>query len=149
MTTLILMEGINDIGFPRVRFAELKILPAIKENPFASQKVSAEEIIDGLKQIIERARAHGMRVFGATLTPFEGTNSYDVGEAIRLEVNKWIRTTDAYDGIFDFDELLRDPAHPSRLQEVYDSGDHIHPSPAGYKAMADSIPLSRLRAQHP
>jgi lysophospholipase L1-like esterase len=79
VTTLILMEGINDIGFPRVRFAELKILPAIKENPFASQKVSAEEIIDGLKQIIERARAHGMRVFGATLTPFEGTNSYDVG----------------------------------------------------------------------
>jgi lysophospholipase L1-like esterase len=150
VTTLILMEGINDIGFPRVRFGELKIVPPVKENPFASQKVSAEEIIDGLKQIIERAHAHGMRVFGATLTPFEGTNSYDAeGEAIRLEVNKWIRTTDAYDGIFDFDELLRDPAHASRLQEVYDSADHIHPSPAGNKAMAGSIPLSRLRAQHP
>ncbi len=149
VTTLILMEGINDIGFPRIRFAEFKNLPAPRENPFASQKVSAEEIVDGLKQIIERARAHGMRVFGATLTPFEGTNSYDAeGEVIRLEVNKWIRATDAYDGIFDFDELLRDPAHPSKLQEVYDSGDHIHPSPVGYKAMADSIPLSRLRGRH-
>jgi len=150
VTTLVLMEGINDIGFPRIRFAEFKNLPAPRENPFASQKVSAEEIIDGLKQIIERARAHGMRVFGATLTPFDGTNSYDAeGEVIRLEVNKWIRATDAYDGIFDFDALLRDPAHPSRLQEAYDSGDHIHPSPAGYRAMADSIPLSRLRGRHP
>jgi lysophospholipase L1-like esterase len=150
VTTLILLEGINDIGFPRIRFAEFKNLPAPRENPFASQRVSAEEIIAGLKQIIGRARAHGMRVFGATLTPFEGTNSYDAeGEVIRLEVNKWIRATDAYDGIFDFDALLRDPAHPSRLQEAYDSGDHIHPSPAGYKAMADSIPLSRLRGRHP
>ncbi len=150
VATLIVLEGINDIGFPRIRFAELKNLPAPRENPFASQKVSAEEIIDGLKQIIGRARAHGMRVFGGTLTPFEGTNSYDAeGEVIRLEVNKWIRTTDAYDGIFDFDALLRDPAHPSRLQEVYDSGDHIHPSPAGYKAMAGSISLSRLRGRHP
>jgi lysophospholipase L1-like esterase len=150
VTTLILMEGINDIGFPRIRFAEFKNLPAPRENPFAAQKVSAEEITDGLKQIIGRARAHGMRIFGATLTPFEGTNSYDAeGEIIRLEVNKWIRSTDAYDGIFDFDALLRDPAHTSRLQEAYDSGDHIHPSPAGYKAMADSIPLLRLRGRHP
>jgi lysophospholipase L1-like esterase len=150
VTTLFLLEGINDIGFPRIRFAEFKNLPAPRENPFASQKVSAEEIIDGLKQIIGRAHAHGMRVFGGTLTPFEGTNSYDAeGEVIRLEVNKWIRTTDAYDGIFDFDALVRDPAHPSRLQEVDDSGDHIHPSPAGYKAMAGSISLSRLRGRHP
>ena len=148
VTTLILLEGINDIGFPRIRFAEFKNLPAPRENPFSSQKVSAEAIIDGLKQIIGRARAHGMRVFGGTLTPFEGTNSYDAeGEVIRLEVNKWIRTADGYNGIFDFDALLRDPVHPSRLQEVYDSGDHIHPSPAGYKAMADSISLSRLRGR--
>jgi lysophospholipase L1-like esterase len=148
VNTLILLEGINDIGFPRIRFGEFRNVPAPRENPFASQKVSAEEIIDGLKQIIGRAHAHGMRIFGGTLTPFEGTNSYDSeGEVIRLEVNKWIRTTDAYDGIFDFDALLRDPAHPSKLKEAYDSGDHIHPSPAGYKAMADSISLSRLRGR--
>lgn len=146
VTNLIVMEGINDIGFPRARFSELKNLPAPKENPFASQKVSAEEIIAGLRQIIARAHEHGIRVFGVTLTPFEGTISYDAeGEAIRQTVNRWIRTTDAYDGIFDMDALVRDPDHPSRLQKAFDSGDHIHPNPAGYKAMSDSIPLSSLR----
>jgi lysophospholipase L1-like esterase len=146
VANLIVMEGINDIGFPRVRFSELKNMPAPRENPFASQKVSSEEIIAGLRQIIARAHEHGIRVFGVTLTPFEGTISYDAeGEAIRQAVNHWIRTTDAYDGIFDMDALVRDPEHPTRLQKAFDSGDHIHPNPAGYKAMADSIPLSSLR----
>jgi len=143
-TTLIVLEGINDIGFPRIRMAEFKN-PALKESPFANQRVSADEMIAGLQQIIARAREHGMKVFGATLSPFEGTNSYDEdGESVRQAVNTWIRSTDAYDGIFDFDALLRDPAHPSKLRAEFDSGDHIHPSPAGYKAMADSIPLAPL-----
>jgi len=147
VTRLILLEGINDIGFPRIRFSELKMVPAPKENPFAGQKVSAEEIIGGLQQIIVRAHEHGIKVFGGTLTPFEGTNSYDAeGEAIRQAVNRWIRTTNVYDGIFDFDTVVRDPAHPTRLLEAYDSGDHIHPSPAGYKAMADCIPIAALRS---
>lgn len=147
VTRLILLEGINDIGFPRVRFSELKMVPAPKGNPFTGQKVSAEEIIGGLQQIIVRAHGKGIKVLGGTLTPFEGANSHDVeGEAIRQAVNKWIRTTDAYDGIFDFDAVVRDPAHPSRLLEAYDSGDHIHPNPAGYRAMADCIPTSVLRS---
>ncbi len=147
VSTIILFEGINDIGFPRVRMSELpKNIPHPKENPFATEKVSAEEIIVGLTQIVARAHDHGIRVFGATLTPFEGTNSYDAeGEALRQAVNKWIRSTDVYDGVFDFDAVLRDPVHPSRLRGEYDSGDHIHPNTAGYKAMADSIPLALLR----
>ena len=150
VNTLILLEGINDIGFPRIRIAELKNLPALKENPFAEQRVSAEEIIAGLQQIVLRAHEHGIKVFGATVTPFEGTNSYDAdGEAIRQAINKWVRATNVYDGIFDFDAVLRDPSKPSKLRDIYDSGDHIHPNPAGYKAIADSISLRTVRGQKP
>jgi lysophospholipase L1-like esterase len=141
---LIVLLGINDIGFPRVKMPGAKG-PEAKEGPFASQAVSADEMIVGLQQIIMRAHAHGIKVFGATLTPFEGTNVYDEsGEAIRQAVNKWIRSTDAFDAIFDFDKVIRDPEHPARVHQEYDSGDHIHPSAAGYKAMADLIPLSSL-----
>jgi lysophospholipase L1-like esterase len=141
---LIVLLGINDIGFPRVKMPGAKG-PEAEDRPFASQAVSAEELIMGLQQIIVRAHAHGIKVFGATLTPFEGTNVYDEsGEAIRQTVNKWIRGTDAFDAVFDFDEMIRDPGHPARIRPEYDSGDHIHPSAAGYKAMADLIPLSLL-----
>ena len=150
VTSVILLEGINDIGFPRIRFAEIKNFPVPKENPFAAQRVSAEEMIVGLKQIIARAHEHGIKIYGATLTPFEGTNSYDAdGESVRQAVNHWIRTTKDYDGIFDFDALLRDPAHPTKLRAEYDSGDNIHPSPAGYKAMADAISLPLLKNNKP
>jgi lysophospholipase L1-like esterase len=141
---LIVLLGINDIGFARVRMPGANGAEA-KEGPFASQAVSADEMIVGLRQIIGRARAHGIKVFGATLTPFEGTNVYDEsGEAIRQAVNKWIRSTDAFDAIFDFDKAICDPEHPAKVRQEYDSGDHIHPSAAGYKAMADLIPLSLL-----
>jgi lysophospholipase L1-like esterase len=143
-TSLIVLLGINDIGFPRVRMPGVKGTEA-KEGPFASQAVSADEIIVALQQIIGRAHAHGIEVFGATLTPFEGTNVYDEsGEAIRQAVNKWIRSTDAFDAIIDFDKAIRDPEHTTKVRQEYDSGDHIHPSAAGYKAMADLIPLSLL-----
>jgi len=143
-TCMIVLLGINDIGFPRVRMPGAKGTEA-KEGPFASQAVSADELIVGLQQIIDRARAHGIKVFGATLTPFEGTNVYDEsGEAIRQAVNTWIRSTDAFDAIIDFDKVIREPEHPARVRQEYDSGDHIHPSAAGYKAMADLIPLNLL-----
>jgi lysophospholipase L1-like esterase len=141
---LIVLLGINDIGFPRVRMPGAKGTET-KEMPFASQAVSADEMIVGLQQIIGRAHAHGIRVFGATLTPFEGANSYDEsGEAIRQAVNKWIRNTGAFNAIIDFDKAICDPAHPTKIRQEYDSGDHIHPSAAGYKAMADLIPLNLL-----
>jgi lysophospholipase L1-like esterase len=143
-THMIVLLGINDIGFPRIRMPGAKGTEA-KEGPFKSQAVSADEMIVGLQQIIGRARAHGIKVFGATLTPFEGTNSYDEsGEAIRQAVNKWIRSTDAFDAIIDFDNAIRDPEHPARVRQEYDSGDHIHPNAAGYTAMADLIPLNLL-----
>jgi lysophospholipase L1-like esterase len=147
VTRLILFEGINDIGFSRIRWSEIKGIPAPKENPFAAEKVTADDIIQGLRQMIARAHEHGIRVFGCTITPFEGTNTYDSeGEAIRQAVNQWIRTTSEYDGFFDFDVLVRDPDHPTKVRAEYDSGDHIHPSAAGYKAMAYSISLPILRA---
>lgn len=107
--------------------------------------VSADEIISGLRQIIERAHEHGIRVFGATLTPFEGADYYTPdGETKRQAVNQWIRTSGAFDGVFDFDAAVRDPSHPSRFREDYQSGDHLHPSAAGYKAMVGAIDLSAL-----
>jgi lysophospholipase L1-like esterase len=147
VTRLILFEGINDIGFPRIRMSEIKGVGVPKESPFVREKVSADDMIQGLQQLVARAHEHGIQVFGATITPFEGTNSYDSeGEAIRQAVNQWIRTTKEYDAIFDFDALIRDPMHTSRLRAEYDSGDHIHPNAAGYKALADSISLPVLRA---
>ena len=129
---VILLEGINNIGLPGA-FG------------FPDQVVSAEDIIAGHRQMIDRAHERGLKIFGGTLTPFEGTTfpGYYTpeGEAKRLAVNEWIRTSGAFDAVIDFDSAIRDPAHPSRMLPVYDSGDHLHPNDAGYQAMADSIRL--------
>ena len=122
---LIVLEGINDIGWPHIRGGE-----------YAGEVVSAEDIIAALRQIAERAHAHGIRVFGGTLTPFVGA-FYETpdGEAEREAVNHWIRTSGAFDGVIDFDKVTRDPAHPKRFLPADDSGDHLHPNGAGYDAM--------------
>ena len=89
-----------------------------------------------------------MRVYGATLTPFEGAAYFTPeGEAKRQALNDWIRTSGAYDGVIDFDAAVRDPAKPSRSRPDFDSGDHLHPSPAGYQAMAASINVALFRAK--
>jgi lysophospholipase L1-like esterase len=88
---------------------------------------------------------HGIRVLGGTLTPFTGSAFYHpgaLGEAGRQAVNRWIRTPGHFDAVIDFDKALRDPARPEQLLPAYDSGDHLHPSPAGYRAMAAAIPLT-------
>jgi len=124
--------GINDIGFSGI--------PG-----FTDQAVSAEDIIAGLTQLIERAHAKRLRIFGCTLTPFEGTfpGYYtSAGEVKREAVNQWIRTSGAYDAVTDFDAAIRDPSHPTRMLPAYDSGDHLHPNDAGYRAMANAIDLS-------
>jgi lysophospholipase L1-like esterase len=142
---LIVLEGINDIGWPHMKLPG-RDGAAPQENLFAGQAVTSQDLIMGLEQIIARAHAHGIRVFGATLTPYEGAGYYSAdGEAVRQAVNKWIRTSRAFDGVFDFDAAVRDPEHPARFLERYDSGDHLHPSAAGYKAMAGSIDTSVLR----
>jgi lysophospholipase L1-like esterase len=130
---VIVLEGINDIG-----------APTFLDKP--DQDVSAEEIIAAHRQIIERVHGAGLKAFGATLTPYEGTTLpryYTVaGEAKRGAVNTWIRTSGAYDAVIDFDQATRDPSHPARLLPAFDSGDHLHPSDAGYRAMADAVDLS-------
>lgn len=146
VVNLILLEGINDIGWPHLR-PKLPNGTTMKEPPFAAEAVTQQDLIAGMRQIIERAHQHGIKVFGATLTPYEGAEYYtDDGEATRQAVNQWIRTSKAFDGVFDFDAAVRDPNHPSQFRESYHSGDHLHPSAMGYKAMADAVDLTMLRS---
>ena len=146
VVNLIILEGINDIGFPHLKPRPPQGEVPPKESPFADQFVSAQDLIGGLRQLIDRAHQHGIRAFGATLTPFEGADYFSAeGEAIRQEVNQWIRKSAAFDGVFDFDAAVRDPAHPAKFLEKCDSGDHLHPSAAGFKAMAEAVDVSALR----
>jgi lysophospholipase L1-like esterase len=133
---VIVLEGINDLGH------------AGSSAP-ASETVSAEDLIVGMKQMIERAHEKGIRIFGATLTPFEGTPfpGYFTPEkeARRKALNEWIRNGKAFDGVIDFDKAVRDPSHPDRMLPAYDGGDHLHPGDAGYKAMGEAIDLALFR----
>ncbi len=145
VANLIVLEGINDIGWPHMK-PRLPNGTVLKDLPFTHELVTADDLIMGLQQIIARARQHGIRVFGATLTPYEGADYYsEDGEATRQAVNRWIRTSGAFDGVFDFDAAVRDPNHPAQFREGYHSGDHLHPSAIGYKAMADMIDLTALK----
>ena len=124
--TVIVLEGNNDIG----------LTPA-----------SADEVIGGLQQLVERLKAARLRVLLGTLTPVGGfTYGDSTTNAIRTHVNDWIRTQEVSDGVVDFDAAVRDPADPSRLLPAYDSSDHGHPSTAGYEAMAAAVPVKRLGA---
>jgi lysophospholipase L1-like esterase len=126
---LILLEGINDIGHAYD--------PA---KPY--DVVTADDLITGLSQLARRAHTHGIKVFGATLTPYLGCGySSPAGEDVRQAVNQWIRTTPELDGFIDFDQATRDPAHPTAFSPTADSGDHLHPGDAGYQAMGDAIDL--------
>lgn len=145
VSAVIMLEGINDIGFPHLK-PRLPNGETLKDPPFVHELVSAEDLIVGFKQIIDRAHQQGIRVFGATLTPYEGGDYYsEDGELVRQAVNKWIRTGGAFDGVCDFDAAVRDPNHPSQFREGYHSGDHLHPSAIGYKAMAEAVDLNLLR----
>jgi len=128
---VVLMEGINDIGH-----STSAGLP--------EQDVTAEQIIAGMKQIVARVHAHGAKIYGATLTPYEGTVFHGYyqpeGEAKREAVNAWIRHGD-FDAVIDFDAAVRDPDHPTRIRADYDVGDHLHPNDAGYRAMGDAVDL--------
>jgi lysophospholipase L1-like esterase len=137
---VILLEGINDFGF-----SQLPPNPVI--DPVTN--VSAQQVIAGDKQIIAYAHAQGLRIFGATLTPFQGAGYYSAaGEKKREEVNNWIRTSGAFDGVIDFDKVIRDPSNPLIINPAFDSGDHLHPNDAGYQAMANAINLQMLLFGH-
>jgi lysophospholipase L1-like esterase len=96
--------------------------------------------------MIARAHSKGLKIYGATLTPFYGAAYYtEVGEAKRQAVNQWIRTSKAFDGVIDFDAATRDPNDPKKFLAAYDSCDHLHPNDAGYKAMADAVDMNLFK----
>ena len=139
VTHIVLLEGINDIGF-----VGAKMDGQYLADPAETR--SAQDIIDAYRQLISRAHARGIKVIGATITPCEGVDipGYysDAKETVRETVNKWIRTGGAFDGMIDFDAVVRDPDHPTRLLPKFASKDHLHPNDTGCKAMADSIDLA-------
>lgn len=129
---VIVLEGINDLGHPGTSAP-------------ASEAVTAEDLIAGLKQMIARAHERGLKIFGATLTPFAGAHPgyfTPEKEVQRKALNHWIRTSHAFDGVIDFEKAVRDPKNPDRMLPSFDSGDHLHPGDAGYEAMAQEIDLS-------
>jgi lysophospholipase L1-like esterase len=128
---LIVLEGINDIG------------QGARANALPENAVTAAELIAADRQMIARAHLRGIKVMGATLTPYGGAAySSEKGEAIRDAVNTWIRTGGAFDAVVDFEAATRDPKNPKQFRPEFDSGDHLHPSDAGYQAMADAIDLA-------
>jgi lysophospholipase L1-like esterase len=139
VTHIVLLEGINDLGFPGARLGELSLADPADVR-------TAEDLIAAYRQLISRAHARGVKLTGCTVTPWEGADipGYysEAKEATRQAINKWIRTTHELDGVIDFDAVLRDPGHPSRLLPRFASEDHLHPNDAGYQAMSDAINLA-------
>jgi lysophospholipase L1-like esterase len=140
VTAVIVLLGINDISWPGSVFAP------------DSPKARTEDVIGAYRQLIARARTHGVRIIGATLTPFEGAlegtpiKGYFSAEKdrIRQDVNAWIRTSGEFDAVIDFDRVTQDPRRPGHLLSEFDSGDHLHPGDDGYRAMAEAIDLPSL-----
>lgn len=131
--TVILLEGINDIG-------------ASAQPEHQDQAVTADAIIAAYREIIERAHARGVRVIGGTLLPFEGAGYFTAeGESKRQTVNAWIRTAGGFDGVIDFDAAMRDTAHPSHMSRAADSTDNLHPRDAGYAIMARTVAATLTR----
>ena len=139
VTHIVLLEGINDISFPGAKLGDTLLAAPTDVR-------SAEDLIDAYRQLISGAHARGIKLIGATLTPCEGVDvpGYysESKEAVRQAVNQWIRTSGSFDAVIDFDVVLRDPDHRSRLLPRFASEDHLHPNDAGYQAMADSIDLA-------
>ena len=130
---VVVLEGINDLGM-------------LHEPNLPDYKLAAEDLERGFAQLAARAHEHGIKVIGATITPYKGAGYFtEQGEQIREAVNHWILTSGVFDGAIDFDKATGDPAKPLTFSPKYDSGDHLHPKDAGYAAMADAIDLSLFR----
>jgi lysophospholipase L1-like esterase len=128
---LMILEGINDIGL------------GSRAGAAAADAVTSDDLIGALKQLLDRAHEHGIKVIGCTLTPFEGAAYYsESGEQIRMAVNQWIRSSSSFDAVVDFEAATRDTEHPKQFRPGFNNGDHLHPNDTGYQAMADAIDLS-------
>jgi lysophospholipase L1-like esterase len=126
------LEGINDVGF------SVALAP--------SQDMGAQQVIGGYRQLIARAHERGLAIYGCTLTPFQGAAYYsDAGEAKRETINGFIRSSGEFDAVIDFDQVVRDPQNPLAFLPAFDSGDHLHPSDAGYAAMGTSVDPALFR----
>ncbi|PWY38302.1 SGNH/GDSL hydrolase family protein [Pseudomonas sp. RW409] len=138
--SVVLMLGINDISWPGTAFAPNAPLPSL------------DKLIAGYRQLIDQAHRHNLRIIGTTLLPFEGALQGSIiehyhstpKEQLRQALNQWIRTSQAFDAVIDFDQMTRDPQHPIRLLPLMDSGDHLHPGDAGNRAMAEGVDLQVL-----
>jgi lysophospholipase L1-like esterase len=133
--SVMILEGVNDLG----------MLARTGDVPQTEHDAMVRRIITAYQQMITRARSRGLQAIGATIMPFVGSEFYHPGartEADRQAVNNWIRTSGHFDSVIDFDAVIRDPQHSDRLLAAFDSGDHLHPSPAGYAAMAAAVPLT-------
>ena len=131
VTHTVIMLGTNDLR---------------NRNGKSDEEVTASQMIAGLKQFAVRGQARGIKVIGGTLTPFENETFLPGAwnpkrETVRQRVNEWLRGTDAFDAIVDFDRALCDPDHPARMLPIYDCGDHLHPSDLGYRTLGDAIDL--------
>ncbi len=142
VTHVVLLEGINDLGFPGAMLGRLLLADP-------GDVRTAEDLIGAYGQLIARAHARGIKLVGSTMTPCEGVDipGYysEAKEAARQAVNNWIRTSRAFDGVVDFDAVLRDSGHPSRLLPRFASEDRLHPNDAGYQALADAVDLALFR----
>jgi lysophospholipase L1-like esterase len=135
---VLVLEGVNDLG----------TLTRDHDASDEAHKALVKRIEGAYAQMIARAHAHGIRVIGTTILPYGGSKYYHPGaqsEADREAINVWIRDPGHFDGVVDFDQVMRDPANPNTILPAYDSGDGLHPSPAGYKAMGDAIPLKLFK----
>jgi lysophospholipase L1-like esterase len=137
---VIVLEGVNDLGG----------LTREREASPAEHAALVHRILGAYRQMILRAHAHSILVFGATILPFVGSDYYHppaATEADRQTINDWIRAPGHFDAVIDFDKVMRDPQHPERLLPAYDCGDHLHPNPAGYRAMGEAIPVGLFAAE--
>jgi lysophospholipase L1-like esterase len=140
---VIVFEGVNDLGmsFGKFEGAGAQAMAAFRGTP-----ITAAQMIAGYRQIVDRAHALGIRVFGATIAPYKGASYWTpAGEAARQEVNRFIRTGGAFDAVLDFDKAFADPADPAKMRDGYHMGDFLHGTDAGYKAVAESIDLGLFR----
>ncbi|WP_406172966.1 SGNH/GDSL hydrolase family protein [Streptomyces sp. NBC_00996] len=129
--TLVVLQGLNDIGF-----SETDEQPTYRPAPV----VETDELMDGYRELIRQARARGLRVIGATLLPFGGSDHWGEHAAkVSHEVNEWIRRSGEWDAVVDLNRVPADPADPDRLHPAYDFGDHLHPNDAGYAVMAEAV----------